>query len=105
MDSDNGFDELIHAPLRLRLCGLLRPVHSLEFSVMCETLNINAPTLSKHLKLLTEAGYVRVSKTSSTTRPDSRRVSWVSLTTAGRRAFDDHVAVLREIASGAPGAD
>ena len=28
------FDETIHAPVRLRICGLLRPVDCLDFAVL-----------------------------------------------------------------------
>lgn len=92
------FDELIHAPVRLRICGLLRPVAHLDFAVLRDTLDVSDATLSKHLKTLTSAGYVSASKVVSAERGDARRVTWVSLTPEGRRAFDAHVSALREIA-------
>lgn len=97
MTSAPRFDDLIHAPVRLRLCGLLRPVEALSFQVLAETLDLTSVNLSKNLKVLTEAGYVTVDKRASTERTDARRVAWVRLTAQGRTAFDAHVAMLKEI--------
>lgn len=91
------FDELIHAPLRLRICGLLRPVDALAFRTLSETLDLPPTQLSKHLRALSDAGYVSVTKTPSPDRGDARRVAWVGLTRSGRRAFDQHAAMLRQI--------
>lgn len=92
------FDETIHAPLRLRACGLLRPVDGLDFSLLRDSLEVSDATLSKHLKTLAAAGYVTSRKNASTERGDARRVMWVSLTKDGCAAFDAHVRALREIA-------
>lgn len=94
------FDEVIHAPVRLRLCSLLRPVDALAYQVLAETLELSPVNLSKNLKVLSEAGYVKVSKRASAERTDLRRMAWVSLTTEGRLAFDAHVAMLRQITQG-----
>lgn len=91
------FDELIHFPARLRMCGLLRHVDALAFRVLEEALELPAPQVSRHLKALSEAGYVTVSKTASSERSDSRRVAWVRLTPAGREALDRHMAALQHI--------
>lgn len=92
-----AFDEVIHAPMRLRICGLLRTVDALSFVVLRHTLDLTPATLSKHLKVLTQAGYVTMDKTASIDRLDLRRVTWVRLTPLGRKAFDGHVAALRAI--------
>ena len=52
--------------------------------------------LSKHVKRLEEAGYVRVRKA---TVASWQRTS-LALTSEGRRAFDAHVAELRRITGG-----
>lgn len=90
----NGkFDELIHAPNRLKICALLAPVTSLEFSTLREQLGISDSVLSKHIKPLEEAGYVAVDKKAS----QGRQRTWLSLSAKGRKAFSGHVEVLREI--------
>ncbi|MGA8114083.1 MAG: transcriptional regulator [Actinocatenispora sp.] len=100
MDSDAGFNETIHTPLRLRICGLLRSVDELDFAVLRDTLGVSDATLSKHLKVLSTAGLVASNKTASALRADSRRITWLSLTGTGRRSFDEHVRALRAITEG-----
>ncbi|KAA9395468.1 transcriptional regulator [Kocuria coralli] len=92
------FDETIHAPLRLRICGLLRQADGLDFALVRDSLGVSDATLSKHVKTLTAAGYVSSSKAAAAGRGDARRVTWLSLTRDGRAAFDAHVRALQEIA-------
>jgi DNA-binding MarR family transcriptional regulator len=79
---------------------LLRSVDEIDFSVLREALGISDANLSKHLKVLTEAGFIKTTKRASITRSDSRRLTWVRLTASGRKAFDAHVEELRIIAAG-----
>ncbi|MBC7374784.1 MAG: helix-turn-helix domain-containing protein [Frankiales bacterium] len=95
-----GFDDVVHAPARLRICGLLRPVEALEFSRLAELLDLTPPTLSKHLRVLTDAGYVTLSKLPDAERVDKRRVAWVRLTPAGRTVLNAHIASLLAITGG-----
>jgi DNA-binding MarR family transcriptional regulator len=88
-----SFDDLIHAPNRLKICALLAPVTSLEFSVLREQLNVSDSVLSKHIKPLDEAGYVVVNKSAS----EGRQRTWLSLSPKGRKAFKGHVDALKEI--------
>lgn len=99
---DARFDETIHAPLRLRICGLLRHVDGLDFALLRDSLDVSDGTLSKHVKTLTSAGYLTSRKTASTERDDARRVMWLSLTKEGQIAFDAHVRALQEIAGPQP---
>ncbi len=98
--AESAFDAIIHAPMRLRLCGLLRHVEQAEFAVLRDTLTISDASLSKHLKVLIDAGYVSVKKSRSPDRTDDRRLTWIRLTPHGRRAFDGHVAELQRISHG-----
>lgn len=100
--AEPAFDELIHASVRLRACGLLRPVDALSFALLRDSLGLTAPTLSKHLRVLADAGYVAMDRQPSADRDDDRRVGWVRLTPIGRAAFDGHVAALRQITQAAP---
>nr|WP_208012538.1 transcriptional regulator [Cellulomonas shaoxiangyii] len=93
----------MHAPVRLRACGLLAGVDHLEFAVVRDALGVSDATLSKHLKVLADAGFVEVRKAASVHRLDRRRTTWLRLTRAGRRAFSAHVAELRAIAEGTTG--
>ncbi|GIG40550.1 transcriptional regulator [Cellulomonas phragmiteti] len=102
-DAAPRFDEVIHAPVRLRVCGLLAAAEQVEFSVVRDALKVSDATLSKHLKVLAEAGFVDVRKAASAHRSDARRLTWLRLTDEGRRAFSAHVAELRAIAQGVVG--
>lgn len=94
------FNDVIHSPMRLRICGLLRTVDELEFAVVRDTLDITDAHLSKNLKLLADAEVVSLRKERSSARPDARRLTWIALTGSGRRAVDAHLAALRQIADG-----
>lgn len=97
-----SFSEVIHAPLRLRICGLLRAVDELDFAVIRDALTIDDAKLSKHLKILSDAGFVALRKESSPQRVDARRLTWVALTAAGSAALEAHLAALADIANGSP---
>ena len=88
------FDAVIHPSPRLQICGLLAAVDTMEFAIVRDQLDVSDSVLSKHVKQLEEAGYVRVSKATVA----SRQRTSLSLTRDGRRAFDAHVAELRRIA-------
>ncbi|WP_063060146.1 transcriptional regulator [Nocardia sienata] len=89
-----AFDEIIHPPNRLRLCAALAAAELVEFAVAREVLGISDSVLSKQVKILKEAGYVRVDKKTRNARPQT----WIGLTKAGRAALDGHLAELRKIA-------
>lgn len=94
------FNEVIHSPVRLRVCGVLRRGAELEFAVVRDTLGLTDAHLSKNLRVLTDAGFVAVRKERSPDRTDARRLTWVTLTPEGRRAVEAHLAALDEISRG-----
>ncbi|MEV5895974.1 transcriptional regulator [Nonomuraea fuscirosea] len=90
----NGrFDEVIHAPNRLRICALLAASSVAEFAALREVLGVADSVLSKHVKVLQDAGYVTVSKPTGR----GRVKTWVSLTAEGRRAYAGHVQALKAL--------
>lgn len=101
-DPAPAFHELIHAPVRLRICGMLRSLAEVEFSVLRDALQLKDANLSKNLKLLADAGLVTLRKEFSPVRNDARRLTWVSLTVEGHAALAGHLAALRAIADGDP---
>lgn len=98
MSVEPSFDEAIHAPTRLRLCALLRPLAHADFAVLASSLGVSEATLSKTIRNLVDLGYVDTSKQASADRADARRTTTVRLTPAGRHAFDAHLAALRALA-------
>lgn len=95
-----SFDELIHAPNRLKICAFLDRVNSAEFSVVRDMLGVADSVLSKQVRTLEEAGYLKVSKP----RGHGRVRTWLTLTRQGARAYHGHVAALEQLVWGEPGA-
>jgi DNA-binding MarR family transcriptional regulator len=87
------FDGVVHAPPRLQICGLLAAVDSMEFAAVRDSVGVSDSVLSKHVKQLEEAGYVKVGKATIA----SRQRTSLSLTKDGRAAVAAHVAELRRI--------
>lgn len=92
--TDPQFDGVIHPRNRLQICALLADAEAIDFTTVRETLEISESSLSKHVKYLSEAGYVLVKKT----RHGSRTRTWLSLSKIGRAAYNGHLAELRRIA-------
>ena len=89
------FDETIHAPLRLRICVMLPAVETMEFGAIRDDLEVADSVLSKHLKVLADAGYVRLDKP---TGLGGRPKTWARLTKEGHKALAGHIAALRALA-------
>jgi DNA-binding MarR family transcriptional regulator len=87
------FDEIIHPSTRLSIVALLAAADWVDFAFVRDRLGLSDSALSKQFATLEEAGYISVERRVTERR---RRVR-VRLTSAGRKAFDGHVAALREI--------
>jgi DNA-binding MarR family transcriptional regulator len=87
------FDEIVHAPNRLQICAILSAVSSADFATVRAGLGVADSVLSKHIRVLNEAGYIDVRKSTCASRV---RTS-MSLTAAGRAAYDGHLAALQAI--------
>ena len=88
-----GIDLILHPPARLQIAALLARVSDAEFATIRDIVEVSDSVLSKHLSALGEAGYVRLRKAAM----DGRQRTWVSLTRAGRKAFDGHLAALQQM--------
>lgn len=91
-------DTVIHAPNRLQMCCMLAAVDIVDFATVREALDVSESVLSKHVKTLEEAGYVKVSKAAS----DGRQRTWLSLTGPGRKALKTHLAALKAMMANVP---
>ncbi|HEX2771374.1 MAG TPA: transcriptional regulator [Micromonosporaceae bacterium] len=89
-------DEIVHAPHRLRICAFLDATSSAQFSALRELLGVADSVLSKHLKVLQDAGYLTMTKPTG----QGRVKTWVSLTPAGKQAYAGHVASLKRLFDG-----
>jgi len=88
---------VVHAPNRLKICALLATATTVEFATLRDTLGVADSVTSKQLKVLTEAGYVKLSKP---TGAGGRAKTWATLTPKGRNAFQGHLAMLQQMAAG-----
>ncbi len=89
-------DPIIHQPARLKIMAALRALPSreqLEFVRLKAILGMTDGNLGAHIVTIEEAGYLEVEKDFVGKKPRTR----VRLTKAGRRAFENYVAFLREI--------
>ena len=90
---NSRLNSVIHAPNRLHICSILSTSGEMEFKWLRERLEVSDSVLSKHIKLLEEAGYVSVSK-----RKDfGHRRTWIRLNAAGREAYTEHVKELKRM--------
>lgn len=90
---ENTLNELIHAPNRLRICALLSGALELQFRVLKQELDVSNSVLSKHLKVLDQAGYIVIHKR----KEFGGDRTWVSLSSTGRKSFKAHIDTLREM--------
>lgn len=90
----SAIDAVIHPLPRLRVCALLAGADDeVAFSYAQKQLDMTAVNLSKQIATLCNHGYV----TQRRGTIDARTV-WLTLTPAGRRAYDQHIAALVEMA-------
>lgn len=88
-------DPTIHPLPRLSICAVLAPgVDWVEFSTVRDSAELSDSMLSKHSRVLEEAGYLDVRKGAVGRRPRT----WFRLTEKGRAAFHEHIAALRRMA-------
>ncbi|HUA53704.1 MAG TPA: transcriptional regulator [Candidatus Sulfotelmatobacter sp.] len=91
-----GPNEIIHQSMRLKIMAALNvlgPGAALEFTTLRGLIGATDGNLGAHLDTLSGAGYVAIEKRFVGRKPQTR----IKATAAGRRAFTEHVAYLREI--------
>jgi len=94
-------DEIIHQSMRLKIMSSLSVLARtawLDFPKLKSILETTDGNLGAHLETLAKAGYIAIEKRFEGNKPQTR----VRATTAGRRAFADHVAYLRSILDTTP---
>lgn len=89
-------DPVIHAQARLRVMTTLTTLDAgdrISFSRLQGLLEMTPGNLITHLRKLEEAGYITAGKYGR----GRSAATYVALTTAGRRAFEDYVAALQAL--------
>jgi DNA-binding MarR family transcriptional regulator len=88
-----GIDEVVHQRVRLGVLTIANEARRVEFRFIQETMELTAGNLSQHLRVLEEAGLIRVTKGTEGRRPRT----WVSVTRLGRAALYVEVESLRAL--------
>ena len=99
-----GPDEIIHQSLRLKIMATLNALpkgEPVEFTRLKALLKATDGNLGAHIGTLENAGYLAVEKDFVDKKPRTR----VTMTAAGRRAFDTHVGYLRALIDGGAAED
>lgn len=91
-------DAIIHSPTRFSIMAMLVAAGKVEFRFVRDTVELTDSALSQHVTTLEQAGYVKVTKGQAGRRPRT----WLSVTPAGRAAFNNHLAVLNQLATAPP---
>jgi len=86
-------DRVIHEKGRLAIMSLLAASPELAFTELRDTLGMTDGNLTTHVRTLQQAGYVAVAKSYQNNRP----LTTCSLTTSGRKAFNDYINLLEQI--------
>lgn len=92
----DGPDEIIHQSTRLRIAATLNALPNgelMEFGKLKSILGATDGNMATHLAALEKAGYIAVEKDFVGKKPRTR----VSLTRVGRKAFERHVAYLKDL--------
>lgn len=95
----DGPDEIIHQSTRLRIAATLNALPGgelMEFGKLKSILGATDGNMATHLAALEKAGYIAVEKDFVGKKPRTR----VSLTRVGRKAFERHVAYLKDLLAG-----
>ncbi len=89
----SNFDTILHTPNRLKICALLSPLENAEFRVIKGELGVSDSVLSKHIKQLENADYIKQLKS----KVNGRERRWFHLSSKGSKAFELYVAELKRI--------
>jgi DNA-binding MarR family transcriptional regulator len=86
-------DRVIHEKGRLAIMSMLAASADLSFTELRDALEMTDGNLTTHVRTLQETGYVSVAKSYQR----NRRLTTLSMTAAGRRAFAEYVSLLERI--------
>jgi DNA-binding MarR family transcriptional regulator len=86
-------NEAIHQPVRLSILSSLAHADKVDFAFLRDYLGLKDSNLSQHLTALESLGYITIEKAFE----KKRARTWLALSPQGRSAFDEYVAILRQI--------
>lgn len=97
----HDLDDDVHQRVRLGILAALTGLTRADFAHLKRELALTDGNLGRHLEVLGEAGFVKLAREAT----DSRPRTWVSITASGRKALRKEVHALRKIMSQIDGAE
>lgn len=91
----HDLDDDVHQRVRLGILAALIGLTRADFAHLKRELALTDGNLGRHLEVLGEAGFVKLTREAAGGRPRT----WVSLTASGKRALRKEVHALRRIMS------
>ena len=89
-----ALDETVHQRVRLGILAMLSEASECTFTTVREELELTDGNLSRHLRVLEDAGLVEIRKGYDGRRP----CTWLALTRSGRKALRAELAALQRLA-------
>jgi DNA-binding MarR family transcriptional regulator len=97
----HDLDDDVHQRVRLGILAALTGLTRADFAHLKRELALTDGNLGRHLEVLREAGFVKLTRDAA----DGRPRTWVSITASGRKALRKEVTALRKIMSQIDGAE
>ncbi|MET8833874.1 transcriptional regulator [Micromonospora sp. NPDC004540] len=88
-----ALDDVVHQRVRLAILTVLSETQECRFSTLRDELSLTDGNLNRHLRVLEQAGLLRVIKAYDGRRPST----WLRLTRQGRAALRAEVAALEQL--------
>ncbi len=93
-----SLDDTVHQRVRLAILAVLSEARECTFGTLRDELALTDGNLNRHLRVLEDAGYLRVTKGYEGRRP----CTWLRLTRAGRDALRREIATLEQLVRRVP---
>ena len=91
-----GFHKAFESRIRLGIMSVLAVNDMLDFNSLKEYLDVTDGNLASHLKALEKEKFIGVKKSFVGKKPNTKYY----MTTAGKKAFDDHLKALEKLIKG-----
>ncbi|HLN05449.1 MAG TPA: transcriptional regulator [Acidimicrobiales bacterium] len=89
----DGLDDVVHQRVRLGILTITNEATRVEFRFLLDSLGLTAGNLSQHLRVLENAGLVRIEKGVEGRRPRT----WIAITKTGRLALRQEITSLKAL--------